>query len=78
MTLFYRSVVASVALALMCLPSFAQGKPGESGIPAEFKAPKVDYNYTKRVEMIPSPQCSITRLHRQQRPSVGLRSHRSI
>jgi putative CocE/NonD family hydrolase len=53
MTLFCRSVVASVALALMCVPSFAQGKSGESDIPAEFEAPKVDYNYTKRVEMIP-------------------------
>lgn len=53
MTLFCRSLLAALALALMCLPSFAQGKSGESDIPAEFKAPKVDYNYTKRVEMIP-------------------------
>jgi putative CocE/NonD family hydrolase len=53
MTLFCRSVVTALALILMCLPSFAQGKSGESDIPAEFKAPKADYNYTKRVEMIP-------------------------
>ena len=53
MTLFCRSVVAALALALMCMPSFAQGKSGESDIPAEFKTPNADYNYTKRVEMIP-------------------------
>ncbi|MGB6266800.1 MAG: CocE/NonD family hydrolase, partial [Candidatus Acidiferrales bacterium] len=35
------------------LPSLAQSKPRGSDIPAEFHAPKSDYNYTKRVEMIP-------------------------
>jgi putative CocE/NonD family hydrolase len=53
MTLFYRSVVAALALTLTSLPSLAQGKSDESDIPAEFKAPTGDYNYVKRVEMIP-------------------------
>ncbi len=53
MTSFWRSVVIVLALTLGCLPTFAQGKPGESDIPAEFKAPTADYDYTKRVEMIP-------------------------
>jgi uncharacterized protein len=35
------------------MPSFAQGKPSESDIPADFKAPTSNYDYTKRVEMIP-------------------------
>ncbi len=34
------------------MPSFAQGKPSESDIPADFKAPTSSYDYTKRVEMI--------------------------
>jgi putative CocE/NonD family hydrolase len=37
----------------MGLPSLAQGKSDESDIPAEFKAPTADFNYVKRVEMIP-------------------------
>jgi uncharacterized protein len=53
MTFFCRSVVVALALALVSLPSFAQGKSSESDIPAEFKAPKSDYDYIKRVEMIP-------------------------
>jgi putative CocE/NonD family hydrolase len=53
MTLVCRSVVVALALTLASLPSLAQGKSSESDIPAEFKAPTSDYNYTKRVEMIP-------------------------
>jgi uncharacterized protein len=53
MTLFCRSVVLALALTLASLPSLAQGKSSESDIPAEFKAPTSEYNYTKLVEMIP-------------------------
>ena len=53
MTSFWRSVVVALALLLASLPSFAQGKPSESDIPADFKAPTSSYDYTKRVEMIP-------------------------
>ena len=53
MTSFCRSVVVALALTLASLPSFAQGKPSESDIPADFKAPTSSYDYTKRVEMIP-------------------------
>ncbi len=53
MTSFCRSVVAALALTLASLPSFAQGKPSESDIPADFKAPTSGYDYAKRVEMIP-------------------------
>ena len=53
MTFFSRSLVAGFAFASICLPSFAQNKPVESDIPSVFKAPKAEYNYTKRVEMIP-------------------------
>jgi hypothetical protein len=53
MTLFYRSVVVALALALASLPSLGQGKSSESDIPTDFKAPTSDYNYTKRVQMIP-------------------------
>ena len=53
MTFFRRSVIAALVLAPLCLPAFPQGKSTESDIPAEFKAPKSDYNYTKRIEMIP-------------------------
>lgn len=53
MTLFYRSVVVALALTLASLPSLGQGKSSESDIPADFKAPTSDYNYIKRVQMIP-------------------------
>ena len=53
MICFRRLAIAASAFALLSLPSFPQGKTQESDIPAEFKAPKTDYNYTKRVEMIP-------------------------
>ncbi len=53
MNFFSRSAVATLALTLMSLPLLAQEKPSESDIPPSFKMPKTDYNYTKRVEMIP-------------------------
>jgi putative CocE/NonD family hydrolase len=53
MTLFCRPAVVALALSLASVPSLAQGKSGESDIPSDFKAPTSDYNYTKRVEMIP-------------------------
>jgi len=53
MTFFWRSVGVAAALTLTSLPLFAQGKPRDSDIPADFKAPTADYNYTKRVEMVP-------------------------
>jgi putative CocE/NonD family hydrolase len=53
MTVFYRSVVVALALTLASLPSLGQGKSSESDIPADFKAPTSDYNYIKRVQMIP-------------------------
>src|SRR3984885_14824398 len=53
MTLFLRSAVFALALASTSLPWRAQGKPIDSDIPANFQAPASDYNYVKRVEMIP-------------------------
>jgi uncharacterized protein len=53
MTLLCRSVVVALALTLTSLPLLAQGKSSESDIPADFKAPTSDFNYVKRVEMIP-------------------------
>jgi uncharacterized protein len=53
MTSLYRSAVLALALASTSLPLLAQGKPIDSDIPSNFKAPASDYNYVKRVEMIP-------------------------
>jgi putative CocE/NonD family hydrolase len=53
MKLPWRSVVVTAALTLTSIPLLAQGKPRDSDIPADFKAPTADYNYTKRVEMVP-------------------------
>jgi putative CocE/NonD family hydrolase len=50
---FCRSAVLALVLASTSLPLLAQGKPVDSDIPANFKAPTSDYNYVKRVEMIP-------------------------
>ncbi len=51
---FRRAAVAAFACTLLCLPSFAQQKPApESDIPTDFKAPLANYDYVKRVEMIP-------------------------
>src|SRR5271155_3159669 len=53
MILFRRAGLAAFAFALTCVPSFAQKQAPESDIPSEFKAPTGDYDYVKRVEMIP-------------------------
>src|SRR6204780_2491935 len=53
MNSFRRAAVAAFAFGLVCWPSFAQKQSPESDIPSEFKAPTGDYNYVKRVEMIP-------------------------
>src|ERR1700734_1859546 len=50
---FRRAAFVAFACALSCAPSFAQKQSPESDIPSEFKAPTGDYNYVKRVEMIP-------------------------
>ena len=53
MKLFQRSIFAFVVLFSAGIPAFAQGKPLDSEIPANFKAPPSEFNYVKRVEMIP-------------------------
>jgi putative CocE/NonD family hydrolase len=53
MTILRRVFVAVFALALASLPSLAQDKSSQSDIPTTFTAPKSDYDYTKRIEMIP-------------------------
>ena len=61
MTLFYRAAFAGLALAVCSLPSLAQEKPVANDIPSTFTPPapphpiaaKPDFDYIKRVEMIP-------------------------
>src|ERR1700728_5382197 len=53
MTLLRRSIIAALAFCLTSLPLLGQDKSTPSDIPANFKAPASDYNYVKRVEMIP-------------------------
>lgn len=53
MSVLRRLLFAAFAVSVLSLPLFAQGKPSDSDIPAEFKSPKADFDYTKRVEMIP-------------------------
>jgi uncharacterized protein len=52
MTLFYR-FAAVFALVSTSFPLCAQTTPGPSDIPAKFTAPTADYDYIKRVEMVP-------------------------
>jgi uncharacterized protein len=52
MTFSNRSAAALV-LALTTLPFYAQQQPAASDIPTRFIAPKADYDYIKRVEMVP-------------------------
>jgi putative CocE/NonD family hydrolase len=52
MNFFCRSVVA-LAFILSSLPALAQSQLKDSDVPEEFNAPKADYNYIKRVEMVP-------------------------
>jgi hypothetical protein len=53
MRFLQRFVFLIAAIVATSLPSFAQGKPLDSDIPANFKAPPSEFNYVKRVEMIP-------------------------
>jgi hypothetical protein len=53
MTLLYRSAAAAVFLTLTALPLCAQTSPMTPDIPANFTAPNTDYDYVKRVVMIP-------------------------
>ena len=53
MTISYRAFVVTLAVTMTALPNHAQTKTMTSDIPATFTAPKSDYDYTKRVEMIP-------------------------
>ena len=48
-----RAVVTALAITLTCVPLFGQSKSTDSDIPAQFTAPKTDYDYVKRVEMVP-------------------------
>ncbi len=50
---FRRAVLAAFACSLLCVPSWAQKQATESDIPSEFKAPVGNFDYVKRVEMIP-------------------------
>jgi putative CocE/NonD family hydrolase len=53
MALLRRSIVASLAFFLTSSPLLAQDKSRTSDIPEEFKSPTSDYDYIKRIEMIP-------------------------
>ncbi len=56
MSVFCGSVVFGLALSLASVPSLAQGKSDQSNqsdIPAKFIPPTGDYDYVKRVVMIP-------------------------
>jgi hypothetical protein len=53
MTIFCRCLVAATLAILGTNISHAQAKPGTSDIPIGFTAPRSDYDYTKRVEMVP-------------------------
>ncbi|HEY1903519.1 MAG TPA: CocE/NonD family hydrolase [Terracidiphilus sp.] len=53
MTWFCRSAAAAFACALVSVPAFAQTSPMTPDIPAKFTPPRTDYDYVKRVEMIP-------------------------
>src|ERR1700749_1827302 len=52
-TISCRAFVAALAITLSIVPVKAQSKSTESDIPAKFTAPKTDYDYVKRVEMVP-------------------------
>ena len=53
MTIYRHIFAVAVVVTLTALPNHAQTKSTVSDIPATFTAPKSDYDYTKRVEMIP-------------------------
>ena len=53
MPFYCRSLVAALALVAISLPLGAQTAPVTSDIPPSFTAPKTDYDYIKRVAMVP-------------------------
>src|SRR5271170_2458942 len=53
MTLFCRSAVATLAIALASGSGLAQTSPMTPDIPSKFTAPTTGYDYVKRVEMVP-------------------------
>jgi putative CocE/NonD family hydrolase len=53
MTLLRRFIMGALILCLTSSPLLAQDKSSASDIPGEFKPPTSDYDYIKRVEMIP-------------------------
>ena len=53
MTLLYRSFAAFLGFLSMSLPFHAQDAPVNSDIPNKFTAPETNYDYVKRVEMVP-------------------------
>jgi putative CocE/NonD family hydrolase len=48
-----RSALAALVLSFASLPFFAQTSPMTPDIPPKFTPPKTDYDYVKRVEMVP-------------------------
>jgi putative CocE/NonD family hydrolase len=53
MNFICRSFIVVLVLAFSSLPSFAQTNSKDPDIPAQFKPPTSDYDYVKRVEMVP-------------------------
>ena len=53
MPLSCHTAVAVFVLALSSLPSHAQTSPMTPDVPPKFTPPKTDYDYVKRVEMVP-------------------------
>src|SRR6202030_4627883 len=55
MNFFSRTFVVAAALVLTSVPSLAQSQTQArvNDIPAKFTLPRTDFDYTKRVEMVP-------------------------
>jgi uncharacterized protein len=53
MLFFRRSLTAILSMVAASLPLYSQTGPAVSDIPPTFTAPKVNYDYVKRVEMVP-------------------------
>ncbi|MGC2719537.1 MAG: CocE/NonD family hydrolase, partial [Candidatus Acidiferrales bacterium] len=53
MTLWKSFAATTVFLVIATIPAFAQTGTQEGDIPAKFNAPTTDFDYVKRVEMIP-------------------------
>jgi hypothetical protein len=53
MTSFPRFAATALLLMFATIPAYAQTRGQEGDIPAKFNAPTADFDYVKRVEMIP-------------------------